>query len=198
MCDVRGLILDIGGVLVEDRLLETIDRWSRRLTRTPAEMLAAIYGGNDEAVLVGRVTEDDWWQVVGDRLQVDTSELRVELESGQLWNKTLVEVLREVTATTRTGILSNAWPSQRSRMVELGLGDLVHELLLSCEIGYAKPSVEAFRVAQQRLGTRPRETLFVDDTAGHVEVATTLGICGHVHTTAEGTVEAIRAFLARP
>lgn len=192
---MRGIIIDIGGVLAHDRLLEASARWARGLAISPAEMLAAVYGGNDDAVLVGRVSEDEWWEVVRRRLGTDTAALRVELESGQRWDPKLIALLRELKATTRTAILSNAWPSQRSRMVELKLADVVHELLLSCEIGSAKPDVNAFRIALQRLGTAPSETLFVDDTAGHVEVAATLGIRGHVHSTTESTIDVISRFV---
>ena len=161
-----------------------------------AELLAAIYGGNDDAVLVGRVSEDDWWEVVRDRLGIDTSRLRAELESGQTWDHELIAVLRDLKATTRTAILSNAWPSQRSRMVALDLTDMVHELLLSCELGYAKPNVNAFKVALQRLATDPARTLFVDDTAGHIDAAATLGMHVHLHSTTEERLEAVCQFVA--
>lgn len=193
---VRGLIIDIGGVLVQDHVLETMERWADQLVLTREELLAAIYGGNDDAVLIGRVTEDEWWEVVHKRLGMDTSDLRGELESGQTWSDELVAVLRSAKAATRTAILSNAWPSQRARMVERGLGDLVDELLLSCEIGCAKPDVNAFIIALERLGTAPAETLVVDDTPGHVAVAEKLGISGHVHSTIEDTIKAVRRFAA--
>ena len=197
MIGVRGLVIDIGGVLAHDRLLDTASRWAGQLAISPAEMLAAVYGGNDDAVLVGLVSEDEWWEVVRSRLGTDTSTLRTDLESGQTWHEELVAMLRGVKSAARTAILSNAWPSQRSRMAELELTDVVHELLLSCEIGCAKPSLNAFKIALQRLGTAPEETLFIDDTAGHVEAAATLGIRGHVHTTTEDTINVIRRFIAR-
>ena len=193
---VRGLIIDIGGVLVHDRLLETIDRWAVEHEMTPGEVLTSVYGGNEDAVLVGRVTEDDWWDVVRERLRIDISALRGELESGQTWNDELIAVLRDAKPTARTAVLSNAWPSQRARMDALGLSDLVHELLLSCEIGCAKPDVGAFKIALERLGTAPAETLIVDDTFGHVEAAARLGVRGHVHTSIEDTISVIRRFLA--
>ena len=67
----------------------------------------------------------------------------------------------------------------------------------TCEIGCAKPSLDAFRIVLRRLGTAPEETLFIDDTAGHVEVAATLAIRGHVHTTTEDTINVIRRFISR-
>ena len=197
MISVRGVVIDIGGVLAHDRLLDTASRWAGRLALSQAEMLAAVYGGNDDAVLVGRVSEDEWWEVVRSRLGTDTAALRDDLESGQTWHDELVAMLRAVKSSARTAILSNAWPSQRSRMAKLELTDVVHELLLSCEIGCAKPSLDAFKIALQRLGTAPEETLFIDDTVRHVEAAATLGIRGHLHTTTEDAINVIRRFIAR-
>src|SRR5438046_2168145 len=139
MLSMRGLIIDIGGVLVHDKLLETVARWADDMGMTTTDMLGAIYGGSDDGVLIGRVREDEWWDVVRGRLSFDPSPVRRELESGQTWNDEMVAVLREVKPLARTAILSNAWPSQRSRIVALELSDVVHEILLSGEIGCAKP-----------------------------------------------------------
>src|SRR4051794_31738767 len=93
---VRGLIADVGGVLVHSRLLTTAERWADQLGKTVADILAAIYSGNDDAVLVGRVSEDEWWDLVRNRLGVDTAPLRAELETGEIWDGELMAVLRDV------------------------------------------------------------------------------------------------------
>lgn len=46
-----------------------------------------------------------------------------------------------------------------------------------------------------RLGTRPAQTLFIDDTPGHVATARSLGMAGHVHTSTSDTLDRIREFL---
>jgi putative hydrolase of the HAD superfamily len=194
----RALIVDIGGVLAHAWADDLVAQWETRFGMTRTEIVNAIYGGNDDQILVGRTDEDEWWATtVRERLATpdDAGALRAAIEASQVWDQTLVDLLREIKGSTRTAILSNAWPSQRTRMMTLGLDDLVHELLLSCEFGVAKPDQRAFRLALERLGTRPGDTLFVDDTPGHVEVAVSLGIVGHVHTDEASTGRAIRDFV---
>ena len=195
------MIVDIGGVLARGAPVDPYEEWAVRLGRTRTELVNAIYGGNDDQVLVGRMGEDEWWDgVVRGRLGIDSptqAALRAGLDAGQVWDEELVAVLRDAGTRVRTAILSNAWPSQRARMSALGLVDVVHDLLLSCEIGVAKPDPEAFAVALARVGTRAEDTLFVDDTPGHVEVARSVGLVGHVHESTDTTIEVIEAFLQR-
>jgi putative hydrolase of the HAD superfamily len=197
----RGLIIDIGGVLARGGPRDAYAEWAVRLGLTRTELINAIYGDNDDTVLIGRVTEDEWWDgVVRGRLGVDgatQAALRAALAAGQVWDDRLVALLRSAKADARTAILSNAWPSQRARMSQLGLVDVVDELLLSCEIGFAKPDPRAFAVAVDRLGTQAGDTLFVDDTPGHVAVAVSLGLVGHVHASTDPTIAVIEAFLQR-
>lgn len=50
-------------------------------------------------------------------------------------------------------------------------------------------------MALERLGTEPSETLFIDDTPGHIEVAEALGIRGYVHDSTTLTAATIQKFL---
>ncbi|MGW0477257.1 HAD-IA family hydrolase [Streptomyces coeruleorubidus] len=86
----------------------------------------------------------------------------------------------------------------RTRMSNGGLLDIVDTLVLSYEVGFAKPDPRIYTVALQRLGADPADVLFIDDTPGHVTTAQTLGMAGHVHTDAEDTITRITDFLRRP
>lgn len=140
----HGLIIDIGGVLATSGLIEAVDTSRPRLGLDHSGLLAAVYGGNDDTVLVGRVSEDDWWDTVKGRIGGDVSQLRRGPESDQHWDLELVEVVRSAKSSARTAILSNAWPSQHQAMRDAGVDDVVHHVLLSCGIGVAKPDVAAF------------------------------------------------------
>jgi hypothetical protein len=44
----------------------------------PARLLAALFAGNDDQILIGRVGEAAWWRVVADRLHVDGKPAHVD------------------------------------------------------------------------------------------------------------------------
>lgn len=69
------------------------------------------------------------------------------------------------------------WEQVRSMQPELGRFD---ELLLSCDLGMAKPDEEIFRRACEVAGSPPRRCVFVDDTAANVDAAVRAGLHGHV------------------
>lgn len=83
----------------------------------------------------------------------------------------------------------------RLGMPPAGLLDVADEIVLSCEVGYAKPDPRIYRTALGRLAAEPGAALFIDDTPGHVAAAEALGLTGHVHTSPASTMARITAFL---
>ncbi|GGS12919.1 hypothetical protein GCM10010252_60590 [Streptomyces aureoverticillatus] len=196
----RALLVDVGGVLVREYLPAAARDWGARLGLTPGEFLAALYDGDDDGVLIGRVSEEAWWATVGDRLGAGPeviAALRRDLDARETWDGELVGRLRGLRGTpgVRTAIVSNTWPRLRTRMARAGLLDLVDQLVLSCEVGCAKPDPRIFELALRGTGVAPSRALFVDDTPGHVDVARELGLAGHVHTSVRGTLARVDEFL---
>jgi len=79
-------------------------------------------------------------------------------------------------AGVRTAFVSNCADNTRPMLQRLGLADLVDEMVLSCEVGAAKPDPGIFTTALERLGVRAKDTLFVDDQQDFCDVAIALGI----------------------
>ncbi|WBP92166.1 HAD family hydrolase [Kitasatospora cathayae] len=196
-----AILIDIGGVLIPDHLTTAAAEWSTRLGITQRAFLAALFGGNDDKVLIGRTSEEAWWHIVRDRLGVGSDlidAIRCDLASRESWDYALVEGLRSLRGSAKTAIVSNTWPQMRTRMANAGLLDMVDAIVLSCEVGYAKPDPRIYAAALQRVGARPAETLFIDDTPGHVATARSLGMTGHVHTSTGDTIARIQEFLQSP
>jgi putative hydrolase of the HAD superfamily len=194
----RAILIDIGGVLVPSILPAAAADWGGRLGLPPAAFLGALFGGGDDQVLTGRVTESAWWDIVAARLGIGpevTAELRGDLAARERWDDALVAFLRRLHGQARTALVSNAWPGTRHRMAQAGLLDIADEIVLSCEVGYAKPDPRIYRTALGRLAAEPGAALFVDDTPGHVAAAEALGLAGHVHTGAASTMARITEFL---
>ena len=75
-----------------------------------------------------------------------------------------------------TAIVSNCADNTRPHLELTGLSTLVDELVLSCEVGVAKPAPAIFEIALDRLGVAAADTLFVDDQPAFCDAAAGLGI----------------------
>ncbi|QHC23083.1 HAD-IA family hydrolase [Streptomyces sp. GS7] len=193
------ILIDIGGVLSPDHLPAAAARWSGRLGISQQDFLGALFGGNDEWILIGRTSQEDWWRTIRGRLRISgelLSEIRRDLAAGQRWDAELVAGLRDLRGAARTVIVSNAWPEMRGGLPGSGVLDAVHDVVLSCDAGCAKPDPRIYAIALERAAAAtPAQALFIDDTEGHVRAARSLGLAGHVHRDTASTLARITAFV---
>jgi putative hydrolase of the HAD superfamily len=99
------------------------------------------------------------------------------LETGvHLWEDS-VPVMRELHRRgLATAIVSNCDHSTRPVVERLGLYDEVNVVILSFEVGAAKPSPEIYLRALEWLSVEARDALFVDDQVRYCDGAAALGI----------------------
>ena len=98
-----------------------------------------------------------------------------------------VAVVRALRPAYRCSVLSNADLSLRGRLErELGLHDLFDDIVVSAEVGMAKPRPEVFRLAAERLRLPPEACVFVDDWDKNVEAARGVGMQAVLHRVDQG------------
>ena len=76
----------------------------------------------------------------------------------------------------KIAIVSNCTENTRPMLVALGVAALADTLVLSCEVGAAKPAAEIFRHALGRLGVAAEAAVFVDDQASFCAGSVAVGI----------------------
>ena len=88
----------------------------------------------------------------------------------------LKDVLR-LRSSYKTAVLSN---TSEATLRKLFSGDTVEryfdELVLSYEEGIAKPNPEIFLMTAKRLGVRPEECVFIDDSEDNILAAKSIGM----------------------
>ncbi len=195
----KAILIDLGGVLIKDYLTAAAAEWGSRLRVSPQGFLDALFRGSDDQVVIGRVSEQEWWDIVAVRLGAGhdlVAELRQDLAAREVWDEALVGLVRSLRDRVRTAIVSNAWPGTRERIGQAGMLDLVDEAVLSYEVGCAKPDPGIYQAALRQLSARPGEALFIDDVPANVAAARSLGMDGHAHTGTTSTIQRIEDFVA--
>ncbi len=76
----------------------------------------------------------------------------------------------------RLGVVSNAVPSFREAIDRLGLTPYFDTIIISAEVGLAKPDPAIFGLGLARLGLGLGEAFFVDDLPRHVRAAREAGL----------------------
>ena len=104
----------------------------------------------------------------------------------------MADLAKALSEHYRLVLLSNVdrdyWQVVRAMHPEL---HCFESLLVSCDLGNAKPDPEVFRHVCRLTGADPSRCFFVDDTALNVEAARAFGLHGHVFRTVEGLTAAL-------
>ena len=113
-------------------------------------------------------------------------------------NTELIDYARQLRPRYRTGILSNSFVGAREKEhAAYGFEDLVDDIIYSHEAGMSKPDPRIYALACARLGVRPGESVFVDDTDYCVAGAREVGMHAvHFRHNAQ-VIHEIEVLLAR-
>lgn len=111
--------------------------------------------------------------LVGELLELERSSLLTRIH---LYEDS-IPVLRALRARgVRTALVSNCSRSTRPVVDDLGLEREIDAVVLSFEVGAAKPDAAIYRAALERLGAEPSGAAFVDDQSVYCDGAAALGM----------------------
>lgn len=63
----------------------------------------------------------------------------------------------------KLGLISNCTEEEVRAWAECGLSDYFDDVIFSYQVGFAKPDVSIYRLACDRLGTKPEQCVFIGD-----------------------------------
>jgi putative hydrolase of the HAD superfamily len=202
------VIFDFGGVLTSP-LIEALDRFASEVGIELQDVVRAAlgaYAGTDDPLVtdfeLGRIDETEFSDRMAARLS-EAAGRRIEPAGlvGRMFRLRLEEPMLHAAGRLRraglkTALLSNAWG--QALYPRARLEALFDELLLSNEVGLRKPDPAIFRLAAARLEESPAACVFVDDHAGHLEVAAREGMTPVLHVAPERTIAELEELLRLP
>lgn len=185
MARPAGLILDYGNVLTHVQDQAWMDTASRRLGAEPTAFRAA-YWQHRHAYDAELTAAAYWGRVLSASRPgagtPDGAELAWLIEADiASWSVYHDEVWALAAAFRRTGgrtgFLSNSGPEMMARVrARWPLEEWFDAVVISCEVGLAKPDPRIYRLCLDRLGLPAPATLFVDDRADNIEGAARVGL----------------------
>jgi epoxide hydrolase-like predicted phosphatase len=180
---VRAVLFDFGGVLVRTGDQELRRKWEISLGLNEGQLSKLIFDSDAaRQATLGTMPEQAIWDHVAETLKIDfeqLGQLRTDFWKKDQLDMQLVNYLKGLRPNYKTGILSNAWSNGRQLFTEtFHLNDVVDEMVISAEIGLAKPDARIYHYAANKIGVKPEEVLFVDDMPQNVTGAVNIGMLG--------------------
>jgi putative hydrolase of the HAD superfamily len=199
---IKSVVFDVGGVLVRTENQAGRRELEKRFDMKEYDIDWLVFDSKEAmASTVGQMAPDDIWQAVGERLGLSPEELPEFIElfwQGDVFDQALFNFLVSLKPDYITGILSNAWKGAREDFANrYGIieGENVDHVLVSCELGLAKPDPEIYYRLRETVGVAFDEILFVDDFSKNIKAANALGINTIHYRTGINLINQIKSML---
>ncbi len=192
--DIRVLLFDVGGVLVELGGINIMLRWLKKRMTEEEMWRRWLHSSPVRAFETGRIDGAEFAQRVVEEFGIDVEPARF-LESFTGWPTGLypgtLDLLAQVPPSYRRALLSNSNALHWPRVIdEMGLGALFESRFVSHLTGNIKPDAAAFAEVVETLECAPAQVLFLDDNRLNIEAAAVFGM--HA-VRVRGPLEAQRA-----
>jgi epoxide hydrolase-like predicted phosphatase len=201
MCHVvvRAVVFDVGGVLERVEEADAWLSWCRDLLGLSDEEFRSAYARVDPrgSIGVGGLTEVEYWREWSAAFGLTTSQTDEVAAAFWDWycgepDDELLEYAATLRSTHRVAILSNSAPGAREQeQARYGFAETFDPIVYSHEVGLAKPDRRIYALTCERLGVRPDQTVFLDDTPACVEGATAYGMHALLHRDTASSIAAI-------
>ena len=156
------------------------------LAGIPAESMYAEFGKIAPALTDGRLSMTEGYlhilRTCGAEARPELARALVDrgmelvLENGRLFGDVLPFLTALRAREIKIAIVSNCDEQARGLLGWLGVTPLADALVLSCEVGAAKPAARIFETALEAVGVSAEAALFVDDNPDYCAAAAALGV----------------------
>lgn len=177
---IKAVFFDLGGVILrtEDHSPRTNLAKSFGLSYEEIDRLVFENDSSKKASL-GFITEHEHWLNIAESLnlpELEVDRLKKEFFAGDRIDFYLLDLIRSLRPERVVGAISNAWSGMRPWMDEHKVADVFDDMVISAEVGLAKPDPRIYQLAMQNLQVHPQESIFIDDTYRNVDAARRVGM----------------------
>jgi putative hydrolase of the HAD superfamily len=196
---IRGIFFDLGGVIVRTEYQSPRQRLAERLGMEYDDLNRIVFDSETGTqAAIGAITSLQHWEAVMKRLKRPAEEIasiRDEFFAGDIVDRQILDFLRSLRGTHKTGLISNAWSDLRDYIVREKMEDAFDHIIISAEVGVAKPEPKIFQIALEQAGVRADEAVFVDDFYVNIEGCERVGMKGIHFTDASTALQQIKELL---
>ena len=199
--NIKNIIFDLGGVILDIDYQRTLNEF-KKLGVNNLENLFTLTSQTElfNKLDCGLISEDEFRATFKQHINTPISKSQIDFAWNALlleWNMERLSLLENLMPNYKIFLLSNT-NAIHSKVYNQKLMNLTngkdlkhffHKVYYSYEVGLRKPNPEIFKLLLNENSLLANETLFIDDTAEHINSARNLGInCYHINPKAGETV----------
>jgi epoxide hydrolase-like predicted phosphatase len=197
---IKAILWDMGGVIVRTHDWSGRARWEEQIGLQPHELERIVFRGEmGKRATLGQAHSDDVWTWVLNRLGLSESDrhsLERDFFKGDKVDEELVTFIRSLRPTYLTGMISNAWLEARHWIEnKWRIADAFDRIVISAEVGLAKPDPRIFHLTLDDFGVSPREAVFIDDFDENIKAARETGMYAILFHDPEQVIAELRQLL---
>lgn len=196
---IRAVFFDLGGVIVRTEYQAPRQRLAERFGMDYEDIDRIVFGsGSAVRASIGEIDEEEHWRSVMKTLKLPAGEyerVRDEFFAGDVIDYEILNFLRSIKPRYKTGLISNAWSGLRDYIVREKFDDAFHHMVISAEVGVAKPDPKIFHIALEQAQVQSKEAVFVDDVLENIEACEKVGMKGVHFRDAVSAIEQLKALL---
>ena len=196
---IRAVFFDFGGVIMRTEYQSPRQKLAERFNMDYDEIDRAVFGSDSaRRASIGEITEEKHWAEISKRFKQPASEMQAFRDTffgGDVIDRTLVETIRDLRGKYHTGLISNAWSGLRAFIIKEKVIDVFDTVVISAEIGVAKPSAGIYELALQQAKVSASEAVFVDDMPANIEACEKVGMKGILFNDPQKSLDHLKLLL---
>lgn len=196
---IRAVFFDLGGVIVRTEYQTPRERLAERLGMEYDDLSRIVFDSETgHQASLGAITSQQHWEAVMQRLKRPYEEMaliRDEFFAGDIVDHEILNFLRSLHGKYTTGLISNAWSDLRDYIVREKFDDVFDHIIISAEVGVAKPEAGIYKIALQKAGVSPNEAVLVDDFHVNIEGCEKVGMQGIHFKDSQSALQQLKQLL---
>lgn len=197
---IISIVFDWGGVVSPAGTPDEVVTSLSRLLNVDEQKAKMGFAQHAEEFKRGKISEQEFW----DQIQREFN-VFIKDTDRSIWtpvnffqpNERIVAFVKELKSENYdVSVLSNTFPPTASDIRNTGWYDLFNTVILSSEVGLAKPDLDIYRLLLNTTGFKAGETIFIDDQEKCLKPAKTMGIHTVLAIDAEQIINDTRVLLS--
>lgn len=168
---IKAIVFDCFGVLVGRGFRETYLR-----AGGDPDKDEAFIGDVLKSAYEGQISSEDMSHKMASKLGISYEAWRSIVTNAEQPKDDLLSFISDLHGSYKTAILSNANVGTLQRKFSVEQLALFDEVVVSAEVGMIKPNPDIYEYTAAKLGVRPEECVFIDDSEGYCIAAGHLGM----------------------